>query len=100
VRGEELLQLEQQKLIHRLFHEEDVRVFEREPVAFHCHCSRERVADSLRSLGHDEVMDILDKEGKLEVSCHFCNKQYQFDVVDAELLFAATQQTPADKTRH
>ncbi len=100
VRDEELLQLEQRELIHRLFHEEDVRLFEREPIAFHCHCSRERVADSLRSLGHDEVKDILAQEEKIEVSCHFCNKQYHFDAVDAEQIFAGQPQPPAGTTRH
>jgi molecular chaperone Hsp33 len=100
VTDEELLQLEQQELIHRLFHEEDLRLFDREPVAFYCHCSRERVANSLRSLGHDEVMDILDKENKIEVSCHFCNKQYHFDAVDAGQLFVDQPQPPSGQTRH
>ena len=100
VRDEELLQLAQQELVHRLFHEEDVRLFEHEPVAFHCHCSHERVADSLRSLGHDEVLDILDKERRIEVTCHFCNKQYLFDAVDAEQLFAEQPQPPSGQTRH
>ncbi len=100
VRDEELLQLEQQEVIHRLFHEEDIRLFDREPIAFHCHCTRERVADSLRSLGHDEVMDILKTEEKIEVSCHFCNKLYLFDAVDAEQLFAEQPQPPAGKHYH
>lgn len=100
VKDEELLQLEQQELIRRLFHEEDLRLFDREPVAFHCHCSHERVADSLRSLGQDEVRDILDKEGKIEVNCHFCNKQYLFDAVDAEQLFAPQPQPPVGKAPH
>ncbi len=100
VREEELLQLEQREVIHRLFHEEDIRLFDREPVAFYCHCSRERVADSLRSLGHDEVKDILAQEQKIEVSCHFCNRQYHFDAVDAEQLFAEQPQPPAGQTPH
>jgi molecular chaperone Hsp33 len=100
VRDEELLQLEQSELIHRLFHEEDLRLFEREPVAFHCHCTRQRVAESLRSLGRDEVMDILDKEQKIEVTCHFCNKHYNFDAVDAAQLFIETPPPPAGITPH
>lgn len=100
VSDEELLQLEQSELIHRLFHEEDLRLFEREPVAFHCHCSRQRVAESLRSLGRAEVMDILDKEKKIEVTCHFCNKHYDFDAVDAEQLFIETPPPPAGTTPH
>ncbi len=100
VREEELLQLEQPELIRRLFHEEDIRLFDNEPVVFHCHCSSERVADSLRSLGRDEVMDILEEEERIEVSCHFCNKQYHFDPVDAEQLFVGQPQPQGGKTRH
>jgi molecular chaperone Hsp33 len=100
VRDEELLQLEQREVMRRLFHEEDLRLFDREPIAFHCHCSRERVADSLRSLGREEVNDILEKEQKIEVSCHFCNRHYEFDAVDAEQLFAEQPQPPAGQTRH
>lgn len=100
VKNEELLQLEQREVIHRLFHEEDIRLFENEPVAFHCHCSRERVADSLRSLGRDEVMDILQQEGNIEVNCHFCNRQYRFDAVDTEQLFAAQPQPSGNPTQH
>lgn len=96
----ELLELRQQELIHRLFHEEDVRVFEHQPVAFHCNCSRERVADALRSMGHDEVMDIVRSEGNVEAGCQFCNRHYLFDAVDAEQLFADVPAPEGDHTRH
>jgi molecular chaperone Hsp33 len=84
----ELLALPAQEIIHRLFHEEEVRLFDTEPVSFHCSCSRERVAGMLHSLGQDEVMDILRSEGAIEVTCEFCNKRYRFDAVDAAQLFA------------
>lgn len=84
----ELLALPAQEIIHRLFHEEEVRLFDTEPVSFHCSCSRERVAGMLHSLGQDEVMDILRSEGAIEVTCEFCNKRYRFDAVDATQLFA------------
>ncbi len=96
----ELLELDQQELIHRLFHEEDVRLFDFQPVAFHCNCTRERVADVLRSLGHDEVMDIIRSEGKVDAGCRFCNRHYNFDAVDAEQLFAELPQPEGGITRH
>jgi molecular chaperone Hsp33 len=97
--AEELLALPAQEIIHRLFHEETVRLFDTEPVSFHCSCSRERVAGMLHSLGQDEVMDILHSEGAIEVTCEFCNKRYRFDAVDATQLFAPV---PPDvgTTRH
>lgn len=100
ITGDELLGLEQQELIHRLFHEEDVRIFERQPVAFHCNCSHERVADALRGMGRDEVMDIIHDEGKVEATCQFCNRHYTFDAVDAEQLFAEVPPPEGGGTRH
>ncbi len=88
VRPEELLELDGAALRHRLFHEEDLRVFEPEPVHFHCSCSRERVARMLLGLGADEVRSIVADEGQVEVHCEFCNRRYAFDPVDAEQLLA------------
>ncbi len=85
----ELLGLSAESLIKRLYHEEDVRLFDSEPVCFRCTCSRGRVADMLRSLGSDEVHAILLEQDQVEVACEFCNQKYRFDAVDVEQLFAA-----------
>ena len=96
----ELHNLPVQTLIHRLFNEDDVRLFESQPVSFRCSCSRDKVAGMLRMLGHEEVHSILEEEGKVDVICEFCNRNYSFDPVDAEQLFAADTVVSADKTRH
>lgn len=96
----ELLTLSSQEVIRRLFHEEDLRLFDAEPVAFHCTCSNERVGAMLRSLGRDEVMDVVRSEGQVEVTCQFCNKRYVFDAVDAEQLFAGEGSPEVQPTRH
>lgn len=87
----ELLELPGSEVRRRLFQEEDVRVFEPEPVSFRCGCSRERVAETLVSLGREELRSILADEGRVEVHCEFCNHGYHFDAVDVEALFAGTQ---------
>ena len=92
VSREELLQLPCEKLLHRLFHEDDVRLFEGSPVFFQCTCSRERVSGILRSLGEPEVRDIVRERGNVEVRCEFCNRAYTFDAVDATRLFASPVQ--------
>jgi len=91
---EELLTLPTEEILRRLFHEEDVRLFEGEPVSFRCSCSREKVATMLRSLGRDEARSIIAEEGKIEVGCEFCNQQYAFDAVDTEQLFASATPAP------
>lgn len=87
VTRDELLNLPVQTLLHRLFHEEQVRLFEPEPVAFRCSCSRERIADSLRAMGRVELLSILEEQGAIKVDCDFCNKHYRFDAIDTEQLF-------------
>lgn len=85
---DELLDLPFEEVLTRLYHEEDVLLFEAEPVSFRCSCSRDRVREMLRSLGPEEVHATLAQEGQIGVHCEFCNRYYTFDAVDADLLFA------------
>ena len=86
--GGELATLPAGELLRRLFHEEDLRLYEPGPVFFQCTCSRERVSGILRSLGEAEVRDILAERGAVEVRCEFCNRAWQYDAVDVAGLFA------------
>ena len=94
VTGPELLDLTTEELLHRLYHEEDIRLFEASPVAFRCSCSRERVANSLLSLGEAELQDIIEERGEISIDCGFCQHRYIFDAVDYKQLFTTT--TPPD----
>ncbi len=100
VQAQELLTLAPQLLLRRLFHEEDLRVFEPQPVYFRCSCTRERVTGMLRLLGPDEVRSVIAERGEVEVHCEFCNRRYALDAVDAEEIFAAAVVAPVEKTRH
>ena len=100
VKPRELLDLPAREIIHRLFHEEDIRLFDSTPVHFGCTCSRERVANTLRMLGYDEVRSLLDETGHVEADCEFCNHHYVFDAVDTEQIFASDDTGPASRTRH
>jgi molecular chaperone Hsp33 len=88
----ELLTLPLPTLLHRLFNEDDLRLFEGSPVFFQCTCSRARVAGILRSLGEAEVQDIVRERGDVEVRCEFCNRAWTFDAVDAAGLFTGQPQ--------
>lgn len=100
VKATELELFSAQELLHRLYHEEDVRLFDGAPVAFRCQCSRERIEGTLRGLGTDEVHSILAERGSVEVDCEFCGKHYVFDAVDVESLFAGPLTLPKDTHRH
>jgi len=94
---DELLTLDVDTLLRRLFWEEQITRFE--PLAgltgprFACSCSRERVGRMIQGLGRDEVEVILQERGDVEVACEFCGVQYRFDPVDAAQLFTDPVQT-------
>ena len=88
------------EILHRLFFEEDVRLFEALPVAFRCSCSFERVENTLRMLGHDEICSIIEEWGAVDVTCEFCIQKYVFDAVDVEALFADSPMTANSSLRH
>jgi molecular chaperone Hsp33 len=100
VTAEELLKLPARQIIRRLYHEEDIRIFDARLVSFRCSCSRERVVNMLRLLGREEVQSIVEERGNVEVNCEFCNRRYDFDPVDAEQVFAAEVVTRVGSTRH
>lgn len=82
VTAEELLTLDAETLLHRLYHEEVVRVFEPESLRFSCTCSRERSRDALVLLGRDELLKLFAEMPEVSVDCHFCNAKYQFSAAD------------------
>ena len=95
---EELLTLPPERLLHRLFWEEDVRRFEplrgeRAP-RFACRCSRSRVAGMLQGLGREEIDGLIAERGAAEVGCEFCGAQYRFDAVDVGEVFTAPRDQP------
>ncbi|HET7922267.1 MAG TPA: Hsp33 family molecular chaperone HslO [Gammaproteobacteria bacterium] len=96
----ELADLPPAKLLHRLFNEDDVRLFEPQAVSFRCQCSRERIEATLRSLGREEVEGVLREQGRVHVECEFCARQYDFDVVDVRALFESDPQPAASGLRH
>jgi molecular chaperone Hsp33 len=91
---EELLTLTPDKILHRLFWEETVRVFEPQQPRFACTCSRERVQNMLRSLGRDESVSLIEERGLVEVACEFCGLQYHFDAVDVGEMFTPGRDQP------
>ncbi len=91
LKPEELLTLDVDTILHRLFWEEKLLRFE--PLSgasaprFACRCNRERVSQMIRSLGVEEVESILTEREDVEVGCDFCGQQYRFDAVDAAQIF-------------
>lgn len=85
--SEELLTEKVETLLHRLYHEEQVRLYPSTSVQFLCSCSRERTDGMLIGLGEAEVLDIVKEQGEVGISCEFCDASYQYDAVDVAALF-------------
>ena len=90
---EELLTLDVETILRRLFWEEKLLRFEPQQgdsgPRFACTCSRERVGRMLHSLGIEEAESILQEQGQIDVACEYCGQQYRFDAVHAAQIFAA-----------
>ncbi|HEY6136110.1 MAG TPA: Hsp33 family molecular chaperone HslO [Rubrivivax sp.] len=84
---EELLGLNADTVLHRLYWEEALTRFQPHTPHFACTCSRERVRAMLTSLGREEVEGIIRERKQVEVGCEFCGVQYRFDAVDVGELF-------------
>lgn len=83
----ELLDLDTETLLQRLFAEEDIRLFQAREIRAFCSCSQANVANMLQLLGLAEVRSVLDEQGSIQIQCDFCNKQYVVDEQEAMALF-------------
>jgi molecular chaperone Hsp33 len=92
---DELLSLPSDQILHRLFWEETLRVFEPATPRFVCTCSRERVRTMLLGLGREESESLIAERGLVEVVCEFCGVQHRFDAVDVGELFTPSRDQPA-----
>ena len=96
--SEELLELDVETILRRLYWQEKILRFDAQTPRFACTCSRDRVSNMLRGLGQPEAEDIVREQGQIEVGCDFCGQQYRFDAVDAAQLFAPPGDQPPGST--
>lgn len=90
IQAQELLTLSNEDLLHRLYHETTLRLFENRKLQFQCRCSPEKMKQVLTILGEKEINTLLAEKGSITMHCDFCNTHYSFDAVDIAALFHAT----------
>ena len=100
VTKDEMLSLDCEEMLFRLFNEEKVRVFEPEPVEFECGCSEQKIETALLTLGKKELDAILLEKEVIAVNCEFCGQHYDFDKIDVENLLSNQPKEKLSKTRH
>ncbi len=86
LKDEELRGLATEELLHRLYHEEDVRLFDAEPVKYLCSCSRERTGSALMTVSPADIREMLEEQGQIDMDCQFCNTRYSFNEADISKL--------------
>lgn len=83
----EMLALSNEELLHRLYHQQEVKLFPPKQFHYQCSCSRERTARALISIGKEEVDSIVVEHGAVSIACEFCGTDYRFDASEVALLF-------------
>lgn len=72
---------------HKKKYVENFEILEKSEIEYKCNCSKETFLKGLITLGKEQIDEILEEQGKIEVECHFCGKKYQFGKEDFEGAF-------------
>lgn len=83
----ELLTLDNQAILHRLYHETVIRLYDARAIRFKCRCNSVKMQQVLTALGKADAQKLLEETGYIEVSCDFCRQRYVFDPIDVEMMF-------------
>lgn len=87
IKDEELFELEANTILNRLYHQEEVRIFDPQSLSFKCTCSRERSSSAIRSIGREEAESIISEQSLIKMHCDYCNTEYVFDSENVAQLF-------------
>ena len=93
VKAEELLQLDHNTLLYRLFNEYQVRLYEPKNVQFKCSCNRERCLNAINALGKEDAYKLISERNHIDMDCQFCGTQYRFKKEDLDQQFGDDGQT-------
>ena len=79
IKDEELLHLDANTVLTRLYHEDNPRVFEPQAIKFKCGCSRDKTITALVNIGQEELLKDVTEKGSVNINCHYCLKEYVFN---------------------
>lgn len=95
VKPAELLELDAESLLTRLFHEDmdkhGIRIYDPQPVVYHCPQDWDKVRDMIRSIGREDAESILAEHGEILIRDDICNHEYLFTPEDVAAIFAASE---------
>ncbi len=91
----EMLSLDSQDIIYRLFNQESVNIFPNEPICFKCTCSHEHFAHMLMQMGADALLKLYQEDHQIETQCHYCGQKYHFSESDIIALIKKSREASA-----
>lgn len=99
---DELLANPPERILHRLFHAEDLRLLACHPLRLRCRCDHATTSRLLVALGREEIEPLLAERGEVRLKCEFCGAEYVYDAAEVETLFAASESPdePGSASRH
>lgn len=100
IQPEDMLQLDYQMLLRKLYPEEEIRMFPASAVSFRCGCSRKKGENAILTLGKEEAEEELTKHQTIVVTCDFCRQQFIFDRVDVAKIFEDSSDSSSDTHLH
>jgi molecular chaperone Hsp33 len=87
IKDEELLDLDAQTVLMRLYHEDNPQLFEPQEINFVCGCSRDKTINALVNVGQEDLLAQIAEQGEVNISCHYCLKNYRFDEQEIKAIF-------------
>lgn len=75
---------------------EDTVVFENNPIAFKCTCSKEKTAGLLRTVSQGHLKEMIEEDHGADVTCNFCNETYHFSEDELKEILAETEKNLAE----
>jgi len=79
IKAEEIFSLEAEALLYRLYHQEEVRIFEPQAVTYQCGCSADKCLAAISQVEPSELKAIIAEQGKVSMTCDYCLTTYDFD---------------------
>jgi len=84
ISNEDLQNLQESVLLQQIYPDDEIRLFNSDPVVFQCTCSRARGEQAIALLDQKEIDEELEKSQIIVVTCDFCNTEYPFDRHDIQ----------------
>lgn len=94
IKNEELFQLDAQKILYLLYHQENVKIYPAKKISFKCTCSRERSSNAIAAIDRQEAEQMLDENGSITLHCDYCGADYEFDHNDFSFIFGQKNKKP------